>query len=412
MPEPVQDMIDGVCARILSGDIRAIARAISWMDNDAGEGRELLRTLAAEPAARRGCAHIIGMTGPPGAGKSTLADKLIGVFRSRGLRVAVLAVDPSSPFTGGAILGDRLRMQSHATDPGVFIRSLATRGALGGLSRATGSSCRILEAAGYEVIIVETVGVGQSEVDIVKVADTVVLVSVPGLGDDIQVIKAGIMEIGDVFVVNKADRDGADRVYREIRTMLETAATIRRGKAPEGGPDTLSTHIVKAGHHGVNLVSPASRSGGTGRADGADEGQEVPASAEGAGVSGLTVPLPGPVSAASPGDQKSLPVSGELSLPPVLKTNAETGEGIESLVDACIRRRAELEASGELILRRKEAARAELRSALVRRMFSSIDTGDGAVTEDVLLGEILERKIDVLTAADRLFSVTVRGGTE
>lgn len=374
MPESVQDMIDAVCARILSGDIRAIARAISWMDNDAGEGRELLRTLAAEPAARRGCAHIIGMTGPPGAGKSTLTDKLIGVFRSRGLRVAVLAVDPSSPFTGGAILGDRLRMQSHATDPGVFIRSLATRGALGGLSRATGSSCRILEAAGYEVIIVETVGVGQSEVDIVKVADTVVLVSVPGLGDDIQVIKAGIMEIGDVFVVNKADRDGADRVYREIRTMLETAATIRRGKAPEGGPDTLSTHIVKAGHHGVNLVTP--------------------------------------VSAASPGDQKSLPVSGELSLPPVLKTNAETGEGIESLVDACIRRRAELEASGELILRRKEAARAELRSALVRRMFSSIDTGDGAVTEDVLLGEILERKIDVLTAADRLFSVTVRGGTE
>ncbi|MDA8425425.1 MAG: methylmalonyl Co-A mutase-associated GTPase MeaB, partial [Treponema sp.] len=231
-----------------SGDMRAVARLISGLENADPAAEAVLRALRGG-----GQSHVVGITGPPGSGKSTLTDKLIGALRSRDLRVGVLAVDPSSPFTGGAILGDRLRMQHHATDEGVFIRSLASRGTLGGLSRATAASVRVLEAAGYDWIVVETVGVGQSEVDIVKLADTVVLVSVPGLGDDIQVIKAGIMEIGDIFVVNKSDRDGADRVVREIRGMLETAAALAwaRSGGKLGG-------LVEAGHHGLSALAAPS----------------------------------------------------------------------------------------------------------------------------------------------------------
>lgn len=170
---------------------------------------------------RSGKAHFIGITGSPGAGKSTLVDKIIREFKSQGKSVGVVAVDPSSPFTGGAILGDRLRMQSHALDPDVFIRSMGSRGSLGGLSHATYEAALILDACGKDVVLIETVGVGQSEVDIVKIADTVALVLVPGMGDDIQIMKAGIMEIADVFVVNKADRDGADKMAREVNVMLD-----------------------------------------------------------------------------------------------------------------------------------------------------------------------------------------------
>jgi LAO/AO transport system kinase len=168
-----------------------------------------------------GNAYIIGITGPPGAGKSTLVDQLTASFRSKGKKVGVVAIDPTSPFTGGAILGDRIRMNRHATDEGVFIRSLATRGALGGLSRSTSDVALVMDAIGMDIIIIETVGVGQDEVDIVKTAHTTCVVMVPGMGDDIQAIKAGILEIGDVFVVNKADRDGAERTARELEFMLE-----------------------------------------------------------------------------------------------------------------------------------------------------------------------------------------------
>ncbi|HEY7575070.1 MAG TPA: methylmalonyl Co-A mutase-associated GTPase MeaB [Thermoanaerobaculia bacterium] len=201
---------------VLAGRVRDIGRALSAVEAEGG-APDLLRVLF----PKTGQARIVGITGPPGAGKSTLVQRLAQSYRKRGNRVAVVAVDPSSPFTGGAILGDRIRMSEIFTDPGVFIRSMATRGALGGLARATGDAVDVLDAAVFDLVLVETVGVGQDEVDIVKAADTTAVVLVPGLGDDIQAIKAGILEIADVFVVNKADREGADRTAAEIAAMLD-----------------------------------------------------------------------------------------------------------------------------------------------------------------------------------------------
>ncbi len=201
---------------VLAGDRIAAARLITLAENRAPGAKEAMKRLH----PHTGRAHVLGITGPPGSGKSTLTDRLIAHYRAKGLKVGVIAVDPSSPFTGGAILGDRVRMSGHFTDPEVFIRSMGARGALGGLSLATQDTVRILDALGKDVIIIETVGVGQGEVDIVKTADTVVVVEVPGLGDEIQNIKAGIMEIGDLFVVNKADRDGADRTIAELEVWI------------------------------------------------------------------------------------------------------------------------------------------------------------------------------------------------
>ena len=217
--------------KILAGDPRAVARAISKVEDGAADAAALMKAVF--PHTGRGL--VVGITGSPGAGKSSLVDKLAGLYRARGERVGIVAVDPSSPFTGGAILGDRIRMQALGLDPGVFIRSMATRGNLGGLARATVDAVAILDAAGYEKVVVETVGVGQDEVEIVKTADCSVVVLVPGMGDDIQAIKAGIMEIGDVFVINKADRDGVLRTEKELEALLSLAHR----------PDMWSPPIVK-----------------------------------------------------------------------------------------------------------------------------------------------------------------------
>lgn len=228
-------MIDDLIERMFKGDKRATARLITLVENDEEKAREIVKKIY----SKTGRAYIIGITGPPGSGKSTLVDKLIKKARDEGNIVGVIAIDPTSPFTGGALLGDRIRMQRHSTDPGVFIRSMATRGSLGGLAKATNDAIKILDAYGCDIIFVETVGVGQIEVDIVKTADTVVLVTVPGLGDDIQAIKAGLMEIADIFVVNKADKEGAEATMFELELMLD----LEKDKWQKSGwrPPVVST---------------------------------------------------------------------------------------------------------------------------------------------------------------------------
>lgn len=203
--------------KLLNGDKRTCARLISIVENNEEEAKNIIKNIY----KYTGKAHIVGITGPPGGGKSTMTDKLAKELRKRGKTVGIIAIDPTSPFTGGAILGDRIRMQDLATDPGVFIRSMGTRGYLGGLSKATQNAIKILDVYGVDYLIIETVGVGQSEIDIVKTADTVVMVMVPGLGDDIQAIKAGVMEIGDIFAINKSDLDGAARTQAEVKAMLD-----------------------------------------------------------------------------------------------------------------------------------------------------------------------------------------------
>lgn len=240
------DDVQELARRILGQERRAVARGLTWIESGSDQGRELVQTLFPEA----GRAHVIGITGAPGVGKSTLVNQLALALRRGGQRVGILAVDPSSPYSGGAILGDRIRMQESVMDHDVFMRSLANRGHLGGLSRATFGAVTLMDAGGYDVILIETVGAGQSEVEIMKLAQTTVVVLAPGLGDDIQAIKAGILEIGQIFVVNKADRDGADHSVREIRGMLNLGL-----EHPDWYPPILKT-VAERGD-GVNELVEA-----------------------------------------------------------------------------------------------------------------------------------------------------------
>jgi LAO/AO transport system kinase len=301
-----------------------------------------LRTLF----PRTGRAYVVGLTGSPGSGKSSLTDRLIGHYRRAGKTVGVVAIDPTSPYTGGAILGDRIRMQDHALDPGVFIRSLATRGHLGGLSRSTAEVVQVLDAMGKDVVIVETVGVGQDEIEVASLAHTVVVVAVPGLGDDVQAIKAGVLEIADVFAVNKADREGADRTVRDLQMMLE----LRRMVSARPPPDHDAAH---------RPLGIAAESG-----------------------------------AAAAGEWE----------PPIVRTVAVKDEGIADLVGAVEAHRAHLEATGEKRTREIARARAAFVTVLRERLLAgALDRLEAEMGRlDAIAARIAAHEADPYALADEL----------
>ena len=326
----------------LSGNRRALARLISQVENN---GALAAQTLAAI-YPRTGRAQVIGITGSPGTGKSTLVSELAKAYRHAGQTVGIVAVDPTSPFTGGAILGDRIRMRDLAGDAGVFIRSMATRGSLGGLARATADVAQILDAVGYQVILIETVGAGQSEVDIARAADTTLVVEAPGLGDEVQAIKAGILEIADVLVVNKADREGAANTVRALQAMLDLGAAPRP---------------AQSAHHGLTLK--------VGRPNPSAHSESEPA-----------------------------------WKPPILQTVALEGKGIAPVLEAITRHQAHLTESGEGETRRRARIAAELvgilRETLLRRLMQGLAPAD----VDGMVNRIAARELDPYTAAETLLA--------
>jgi LAO/AO transport system kinase len=336
---------DDLIEDLLAGKHRALARVISKIENRSAGYRDLVAALH----QHAGDAHVIGVTGSPGAGKSTLVDKLAADYRERGLTVGVIAIDPSSPFTGGAVLGDRIRMASNSGDMDVFFRSMSARGRLGGLSTATADAVTALDAFGKDRIVVETVGAGQNEVDIVRTADTVAVLVPPGSGDDVQMLKAGILEIGDVFVVNKADLNGADRTVQELREMLQYRDEDAR--APPG-------------HHGAEAVAET--------LDEADE-SAPPDSRDTGGADGEAV---------------------EAWETPILETVANTGEGVDDLLTTLDAHREYLVESGRLAAQSRSRYAAEIRT-LLREDLSDL------LAEEIDRRGGLERYVEAVVERER-----------
>ena len=348
----------------------SLARAISMVENGTAGFEEVLETVH----TGLGRARRVGITGPPGAGKSTLIERLVAGYRAAGLTVGVLAVDPSSPFTGGALLGDRIRMERSALDPGVFIRSMASRGSLGGMATTTGEVADVMDAFGFDRIIIETVGVGQSELAIIRVADTTVVVLVPESGDGIQVMKAGLMEIADVFVVNKADRPGADRLLQE----LEVALGARSGNA--------FRHIPA--HHGISEMGQGSGFRGLGRgarSQGTEDGSQHYES---------SVP-------------SAPPAAWE---PPVIATIATRGDGVAELIGALDRHVTTLAARGELEAQRGRRLAQRTREVVDRAMRRWLWSPEGpSAALDAALSDVAEGRRSPYEAAERVVQ-TLRGG--
>ena len=374
----------GLVEAVLSGDRRAMARLITRIENDiAGVRAEL-----AQLYAHTGRAHIVGITGAPGAGKSTLVNELAKAYRADSRRVGVLAVDPTSPFSGGAVLGDRIRMRDLSGDSGVFIRSMASRGSLGGLARATASAIKVLDAAGFDVVMVETVGAGQSEVEIAQTAHTVVVVEAAGMGDDVQAIKAGLLEIADVFAVNKADRPGADHTIAALEMLLDLSHAVP--SSAEERPSRL-LEIIRSHHK----PSPAAK-------------QAEAHLSESFGSSAPPQPEGQPTSGGGPGN-KAL---GELPpkpgtppwRPPVIKTIAAHGDGMLDLVRAIADHRRYLEATGEMARRIQVHLVNELerilRDGLMDRLLSQIDQASLAS----LMAQVATRELDPYAAAYQLLA--------
>ena len=325
----------------LSGNRRALARLISQVEDDDSLAAQTLAAIF----ARTGRARVVGVTGSPGTGKSTLVSELAKAYRGAGQTVGIVAVDPTSPFTGGAILGDRIRMRDLAGDSGVFIRSMATRGSLGGLARATADVVQILDATGYDIIFVETVGAGQSEVDIARTADTTIVVEAPGLGDEVQAIKAGILEIADVLVVNKADREGVTNTVRALQAMLDLGAAPRA-----------------VSHHGVSM------------------------------------------SVDSVGRNPHSALEEPAWRPPIVQTVALESKGIEQVIEAIAHHQAYLAASGEAQMRFRKRIKSELEAILRETLLRQLMAGLSPSDLDRMVERIAARELDPYTAAERLLA--------
>jgi len=334
--------MDKLIQEVLSGRRRALARMLTIIENDPDKAQIALAALY----PHTGKAWIIGITGAPGTGKSSLVNALVRAYRAQDKTVGIIAVDPTSPFSGGAILGDRIRMQDHTGDAGVFIRSMATRGSLGGLARATRDAVRVMDAAGFDYVLVETVGAGQSEVDIVRTANTTLVVEAPGLGDDVQAIKAGILEIADVLVVNKADRPGASNTVRSLRAMLEMGHPAARDQV--------------ASHHGRLMK----------------------------------VQTPAP----------DHPPAVDMWIPPVISTTATDGTGIDELVDAIARHREHLLGSGSVQRIQHQYIELELYERLKNALIQRLSNALTDETIESVIQQIQAREIDPQSAVETLLT--------